>query len=345
MITIDGAQGEGGGQILRTSLTLSLLTGEPVRLHSIRAGRRKPGLMRQHLTAVQAAARVGGCELDGVGIGSTKLDFAPKRVAGGSYDFAIGTAGSTMLVLQTLLPALLFADAPSELLLEGGTHNPMSPPFDFFERVYAPMLRRMGAELECELLRPGFYPAGGGAVRVSITPVEKLEPIELLERGELVQRKATARVAHLPPHIAERELKVVRKKLQYLEHECTVTEHDDSTGPGNLLCIEQEYEHVSELCTGFGELHKRAEKVAYEACDQLRKYLEHGAPVGEHLADQLLLPMALAGGGVFRTGPLSLHSRTHIDILKRFLPLDVAVTREEGAGRVERVEVERRGSM
>ncbi|PIE24718.1 MAG: RNA 3'-phosphate cyclase [Planctomycetota bacterium] len=342
MIRIDGSQGEGGGQILRTSLTLSLLTGKPLQLHSIRAGRKKPGLMRQHLTAVQAAARIGNCPPGGVGIGSTELSFAPKQIQGGSFHFAIGSAGSTMLVLQTLLPALLFAQEPSELVLKGGTHNPMSPPFDFFQRVYAPLLRRMGAKLDCQLLRPGFFPAGGGAVRLSITPIEKLQPIEILERGKLLQRKATVHAAHIPPHIARRELKVVQKLLPYQDSDCEICEHPDSAGPGNLLCLEQQYEQVSELCTGFGQRYKSAEKVAHEVCDQMQDYLEHGAPVGRRLADQVLLPMALAGAGRFRTGPLSRHTQTQIDILKCFLPLEISVTREDGPKRVELVELGRK---
>jgi RNA 3'-terminal phosphate cyclase (ATP) len=335
MITIDGSQGEGGGQILRSSLTLALVTGQAVRLHSIRARRKKPGLMRQHLTAVQAAARVGGCSVPEAGIGTDKIEFRPNCIAGGHYDFAIGTAGSTMLVLQTLLPALLFADSPSELLLEGGTHNPMSPPFDFFAKAYAPLLERMGAKLDFELMRPGFFPAGGGALRIRIEPAQELEPIELLERGELQQRRAVAQIAHLDRDIARRELSVVRKRLGFGPEELEVQDHEDSIGPGNLLTIEQRYEHVTELVTGFGQRGVPAEKVAHNACDELQSYLQHGAPVGEHLADQILLPLALAGGGAFETGPMSLHTKTNIDVIQRFLP--VRIQTEVGENGTQRV--------
>src|SRR5262245_2007058 len=160
-ITIDGSAGEGGGQILRTALALSLVTARPFRIERIRAGRPKPGLLRQHLTAVQAAAKVGAARISGAEVGSLELTFEPTGLRGGAYDFAVGTAGSATLVLQTLLPALLRAREPSQLTIEGGTHNPYAPPFDFLARTFLPVLRRMGAAIEARLEAPGFYPAGG----------------------------------------------------------------------------------------------------------------------------------------------------------------------------------------
>ena len=162
MITIDGSAGEGGGQILRSSLALSLVTGQPFRMERIRAKRQKPGLLRQHLTAVEAAKAVGCAEVSGETLGSQTLDFRPGPVTPGNYRFAVGTAGSATLVLQTVLPALLTASDPSTLTLEGGTHNPLAPSFDFLDRCFMPLIHRMGPSVELELKRPGFFPAGGG---------------------------------------------------------------------------------------------------------------------------------------------------------------------------------------
>src|SRR4030095_11432506 len=218
MITIDGSFGEGGGQILRTSLGLSLVTGQPFRIDKIRAGRRNPGLLRQHLTAVKAAAKIGQAEVTGVNIGSTQLTFSPGRVAAGCYQFAVGTAGSATLVLQTVLPALLISedqDRETRLTLEGGTHNPFAPPFDFMTKAFLPLLERMGAQIEARLERYGFYPAGGGRFEIVIRPAKALVPIELNERGKILNRRATALVAHLPRGIAERELGVGHRKLSW----------------------------------------------------------------------------------------------------------------------------------
>src|SRR5262245_32836026 len=219
IITIDGSFGEGGGQILRTSLSLSLLTGKPFRIEKIRSGRKNPGLLRQHLTAVAAAAKVGQAEVSGASIGSTQLTFTPGEVLHGEYHFAIGTAGSTTLVLQTVLPALLVAKEltgqQTTLTLEGGTHNPFAPPYDFLIKAFLPILGRMGAFVEARLVRHGFYPAGGGKIEVTVYPASRLERIELTERGKIRERCARAVVANLPRKIAERELSIVQKKLSW----------------------------------------------------------------------------------------------------------------------------------
>ena len=204
-ITIDGSEGEGGGQILRTALALSLVTGRPFRIDGIRAGRRKPGLMRQHLTAVQGAAQVSGARVSGGDLGSRTLSFEPSQVRGGEYRLAVGTAGSATLVLQTVLPALLLAREPSRLTLEGGTHNPYAPPFDFLARTFLPILRRMGASIDVRLEMHGFYPAGGGRFAVAIEPCAALGRLSLLERGA-TRVTARAIVASLPETIAKREL-------------------------------------------------------------------------------------------------------------------------------------------
>ena len=328
MLTIDGSRGEGGGQILRTSLALSLITGTPFRITRLRAGRSKPGLMRQHLTAVEAAATVGDADVDGAALGSQELVFRPGSVKPGAYRFAVGTAGSTGLVLQTVLPPLLVADGASSLMLEGGTHNPFAPPFDFLARAFLPLLRRMGAHVEATLERAGFYPAGGGHVSVVVTGVAALAPLTLLARGATVRRRARAIVARLPRQIAERELAVVRSGLGWGagELEAVSIDGDRAPGPGNALLIEVESEQVTEVFTGFGERGRRAEAVAAGAVQDAGAYLAADVPVGPHLADQLLVPLALAGEGAFRTMPLTRHTITNIEVIREFLEIDIAVT-------------------
>jgi RNA 3'-terminal phosphate cyclase (ATP) len=203
MLEIDGARGEGGGQILRSSLALSLVTGTPFRIVNIRAGRKRPGLMRQHLTAVQAAVEVGQARVRGAEVGSRDLTFEPKAIRAGDYHFSVGTAGSATLVLQTVFPALALAKGPSTVTVEGGTHNPMAPPFDFLARAFLPLIERMGPRCQAVLERPGFYPAGGGRFRVSVEPAPAFARLDLRERGEIRGRRATAVVALLARSIAD----------------------------------------------------------------------------------------------------------------------------------------------
>lgn len=332
MITIDGSQGEGGGQILRSALALSLVTGKPFRIGNIRARRKKPGLMRQHLTAVNAAAEVGTAHVSGNAIGSRELAFAPTALRSGRYHFAVGTAGSCSLVLQTVLPALIIADGPSEILLEGGTHNPAAPPFDFLAGAFLPLLNRMGPSVTAALERPGFYPAGGGRMRVKVTPSRKLFPLYLLQRGEVLTQTARATVARLPRSIAEREIAVVREKLAWGEDRLSVRVEPDSSGPGNVLVLAVASEHVTEIFTGFGELGVSAETVAGRTVKEVREYLASGVPVGRHLADQLLLPLALAGGGAFRTLSPTAHTITNLEVLRLFLDLDIKVEQQDEQG-------------
>jgi RNA 3'-terminal phosphate cyclase (ATP) len=323
MIIIDGSYGEGGGQILRSSLTLSLITGKPIQIEKIRAGRKNPGLLRQHLTAVNAATEIGLAEVTGANIGSQQLTFTPQMIRGGQFRFAVGTAGSVTLVLQTVLPALLVADKESTLVLEGGTHNPFAPPFDYLEKVILPILKRMGATVTVKLERYGFYPAGGGKFSVEITPCAKLKRLVLAERGKLVSQTARALVANLPRQIAERELQTVKRKMEWKESQLEVEETRNSNGPGNIVMIELEYEKVTEIFTAFGEKNTRAEVVAERAAKEAKAYLQTEAAVGEHLADQLLLPMALGEGGNFTTVKPSLHTLTNIDVIKRFLEVEI----------------------
>ena len=337
ILTIDGSQGEGGGQVLRSSLAMSLVTGRPFVIENIRAGRKKPGLMRQHLTAVNAATKVSHAQVTGAEIGSVWLEFRPDQVEAGDYKFCVGTAGSATLVLQTVLPALMLTEGESNLTLEGGTHNPFAPPLDFLTKAYLPLVHRMGPKVTVNPLyvRPGFYPAGGGSFRVNIHPARQLGRLELPERGEIRARRVTAMVANLPQHIAERECRLLTEKTGWPQDCFTIEIVQHSRGPGNVVLIELESEHVTEVFTGFGQIGVRAEAVATRALDDARAYLAAGVPVGKYLADQLLLPLGIgahlgSGGGMFRTMSLSLHATTHIEILHRFLDLD---TKVEQAGR------------
>ena len=339
MITIDGSQGEGGGQILRTSLALSLVTGQPFRMERIRAKRQKPGLLKQHLTAVEAAKTVGCAEVEGAALSSQTLEFRPGPVTPGNYRFAVGTAGSATLVLQTVLPALLTASGHSTLTLEGGTHNPMAPPFDFLARSFMPLIHRMGPYVELELKRPGFYPAGGGRFHARIEPAKKLSRLDLLERGPITGRQARILVSKLPEHVGQRELAVVREQLKWREDECSIEAVKFPVGPGNAVVLAIEAEHVTEVFTGFGERGHPAEEVARAAVEAAKVWLEAGVPVDEHLADQLLIPMALAGGGSFRTTKPSLHATTNAEAVQRFVSIPIHTEQESGL--VWRVEVGR----
>lgn len=325
MIVIDGARGEGGGQILRSSLALATVRGLPCRIDHIRAARKKPGLLRQHLTAARAAAAVSSGSLVGDEIGSDSLTFRPGTARAGEYEFRVGTAGSTTLVLQTILPALITADGPSRVALEGGTHNPFAPPYDFLALAYLPLLERMGARVAATLERPGFFPAGGGRIVVEIEPAGRLQPLELLERTAIRRQRATAWVANLPRGIGERELKLVARKLGWRPSELRIEAVTGGAGPGNVIVLEVESPEVTEVFTGFGEVRRSAEQVAHNAVRACQKYLASTAPVGEYLADQLLLLLALAGGGAFRTTNVTRHTRTHAELLEIFGGVQVEI--------------------
>jgi RNA 3'-terminal phosphate cyclase (ATP) len=318
---------------------MSLVTGRHFVIENIRAGREKPGLMRQHLTAVKAAAEVGRAEVEGAEIGSARLEFRPGRVASGDYKFSVGTAGSTTLVLQTVLPALLLAEGESTIILEGGTHNPFAPPLDFLTKAYLPLINRLGPTVKVDpiTVRPGFYPAGGGTFTVRIEPTRQLGRLELIQRGDIRARRVTAMVANLPQHIGERQCRAIAEKTGWDKGCFLIERGEHSRGPGNVVLIELQSEHLSEVFTGFGQIGVRAETVAMRVLDEAHAYMAAEVPVGKHLADQLLLPLGIgahfgSGGGVFRTMALSLHATTHIELLRQFLELDVRVEKIDRGG-------------
>lgn len=330
MITIDGSQGEGGGQILRTGIALAAVTGQAVRFVKIRAGRAKPGLRRQHLVAVQAAARISAAALTGDALDSRELTFSPQAISGGDWVFDIGTAGSTTLVLQTVLPLLLQAETASTLRISGGTHNGMAPPAEFVQESLLPVLQGIGIDCQLTLERYGFFPAGGGQLLARIQPWTTVAPLELLQRGRQLQRQATAVIADLPAHVARREAQTLKHRLHWSHREVDEVEVA-ADGPGNILIARLRHQAVSSVFSAVGELRKPAERVAEEVVKQVRRHQQSDAPVEEHLADQLLLPLALGAGGRFRCATPSRHCRTNADVIGCFLgPVVQFLPQEDG---------------
>ena len=322
---IDGNQGEGGGQILRTALSLSMCLGKKISIQNIRAGRKKSGLLRQHLTAVKAAKEICQAVVKGDELGSTALEFEPHTIRGGKYRFSIGTAGSTNLVFQTILPALLQAKESSEVFLSGGTHNMSAPSFEYLTGCFLPTLEKMNVQVACKLLRYGFYPKGGGEWIARIEPLTTSKRLKLLKRGDLLSSKAIAFIAQIPLHVSDRELKKVAQKLDFLDDQL-ITKEVDSLGSGNLLSLQLKFKQTAAFFEAVAQRGVPAEKVANQAIKLFTRYFYSGAVVDEHLADQLLLPMALNQGGSFITHALSLHTKTNIEVINQFI--DGAITTE-----------------
>lgn len=320
-VEVDGSRGEGGGQILRTSLALSILTGKPLHMTRIRANRPKPGLQRQHSACVHAAALLCSAKVTGGEVGSSELMFEPSVARATNLEIDIGTAGSTTLVVQTILIPALASNQPLRARITGGTHNPFAPPYDFLERVFLPHLRAMGADVTLTLEKHGMMPKGGGALVLETVP-SKLKPIDIVDAPAMTKCRATAIVAGLARHIGERECDVAEDEMP--DPECNIVEL--AHGPHNVFMVEAELANgYRELVIAHGEKGKPAEDVAMAAIDELHAWVDAAVPVGEHLADQLLLPMAVARGGRYRAGPLSLHSTTNIDTIRLFLDVPIRV--------------------
>lgn len=321
-IVIDGSIGEGGGQILRTALGLAIATGRPFRMERIRARRSRAGLLRQHATAVAAAAAIAGARVRGGEVGSETLSFEPRAPKAGSYSFTVGTAGSTALVLHAILPGLLAAEGESEVVIEGGTDAPSAPSFDHLVHAYAPWLRRMGAEVEATIDERGFYPAGGGRIRFRVRG-GRLTPIRALEREPVLGVEVVARIAGSVPHeVAERELAIVAERLAHLEPRVR-TESVRSRGPGNALIATVHHAGGPSVFAEFGEKGVRAEHVANDLVQQVLRFLASDAAVDEYTADQLVLLLALAGGGAMRTTRVTDHLRTQLALIPAFLPREI----------------------
>ena len=315
MSTIVIHGGEGGGQILRSALTLSLLMQVPFRIEGIRSKRQKPGLLRQHLTAVHAAAQVGDAEVSGDGLGSQTLSFRPRALRGGDLTLSIGSAGSTTLVLQTLLPALLRAREPSTVTITGGTHNPSAPPVPFLQKTFLPLVKRLGADVALRLDQIGFFPAGGGRIVARITPPETLSPLSCGVRGPLTHRAVRVLLADVPYQVGEREVKEVCHLLDWPVEVAVIETIRRSASPGNTVFVEAGDDEVVEVFTGFGRRGIRAEDVAADAAREAQAYLDGGAQVGPYLADQLIPLLAAGPGGSFVTTELTPHATSQIALL------------------------------
>lgn len=328
-LVIDGSQGEGGGQILRTALTLSILTQKNIELINLRSKRKRSGLLRQHLTSVLAAQEICGATTEGVELGSTHIRFSPGRVKPGHFHFVIGTAGSTVLVCQTILPVLALAKERSTVTFEGGTHNGMSPSLSFLEQSYLPILSHMGVKCDIQTISFGFSPAGGGKWQLSIEPTEKLSPVHLSEPGsgyaqELHNCSLHALISALPESIGWREIRTAQSILNW-QGASSQVQDVVSSGPGNSFQLSIQSKVHRNVFEVVGELGVSAEKVAKRAARRVNTFLHAQAAVEEHLADQLLLLIALAGSGSFTTTKPSLHTITNIKVIKQITGTRIAI--------------------
>lgn len=334
---IYGSQGEGGGQILRTSLALATLLQKTIEIRDIRAKRKKPGLRPQHLLAVQALAEISDAETKGAFQNSTSLTFRPRTIRGGNYRFTIGTAGSTSLLLAAILPPLLFSPEPSQIVIDGGTHVPFSPPFHYLEKIFFPSLRLMGAEINVSINRWGWYPKGGGKISVNINPAKELNGVQWRNRGQLKSLEMVIGLSNLPGHIAERQQAHVQKKLAENGYgvESRIVS-PPAAGPGNMVFLRTVFEETLAGFSGLGRRGKPAEQVAEEVLREWFNFNNSQATVDYHLADQLLLYMALAKGkSVFFTEKLTDHLTTNIKIIEQFLPVHFELDHLAGKVSVE----------
>jgi RNA 3'-phosphate cyclase len=332
-VELDGSSGEGGGQILRSSLTLSLLTGRPFHLRHIRARRARPGLQPQHLMCVRAAAQVGQAEVKGDSKDSTDLVFEPGPVAPGKYSFPIGTAGATSLVLQTVyLPLALKGDVPSEVTVTGGTHVPRSPAFHFLDTTWRPYLELLGLRLKLRMPRPGFYPRGGGVLEAHIQPCPRLYGLQLEPAPKPTRATGFSAVAGLPEDIASRQARRAVKRLEDRLAEVDLREETWPGGPGTVLAVVLETAPVPTLFFSLGERGKRAERVADEAVDETFAYLKAGPGIDPHSADQLVLPLAVASGpSAYPVAEVTQHLVTNVAVIRHFVDRDIQLEGAEGA--------------
>ncbi|EQB63174.1 MAG: RNA 3'-terminal phosphate cyclase [candidate division Zixibacteria bacterium RBG-1] len=341
MLRIDGNYGEGGGQILRTALALSLVLQKPIEIYNIRKGRKNPGLAPQHLTSVNAAAKISGAQVEGNKLKSEELKFSPGQIKAGQYLFNVaeerGSAGSVALVLQSILLPLSLAAGSSKVTLLGGTHVPFSPPFTYYQEIFFPTLQRLGLNIKSEIKRCGFYPKGGGEVVCEIQPVAEIKNLNLLERGKLLKLSGISAMANLPLSIADRQKNSALKLLQQKNLKADIKIIPAfSFGQGTFFFLKAEFENCAAGFGSLGEMGKRAEIVAEEAVSQLLQFLSTDAVIEEHSADQLIPFLALAKqSSAFTVSKISKHLLTNIWVVKQFLEIEISLEGEEGqAGKV-----------
>jgi RNA 3'-terminal phosphate cyclase (ATP) len=332
MNLIDGSQGEGGGQILRTSLALSLITSQPFKIVNIRSRRQQPGLRPQHLTSVKAAASIGRSELEGAILGSTELIFRPGKIHPGRYEFNIATAGSTSLVLQTVCLPLSLATSTSNVTITGGTHVPKSPIFEYLDHHWLTFLHRLGLDIHLSLDTAGFYPQGGGQMQARIHSNSSIASLDLVQRGQLHQIRGISAVANLDRRIAERQRDQVLKRLgdHYRLNDIRILDLT-SRFKGTFLLLIAEFEYSQACYSALGELGKPAERVADDAIDAMERFLVSDGAVDHYMADQLLLPLSFAGRpSQIRTSQITDHLLTNADVINSFLPKRIQITGKRG---------------
>lgn len=328
MVEIDGAYGEGGGQVLRSSLTLSALTGEPLVIHDIRANRNQPGLRPQHLTAVNAIVKITRAQVEGNHLDSTFVQLIPNKPIGGTYQFDISTAGALCLVLQTIFLPLSFAQGRSQILLTGGTHVPWSPIWHYLQECWLPLMSRMGFQANLQLETAGFYPRGGGTAQVNILPVQSLKPFICLDRGELLRIEGLSGVANLDITIAKRQKHQALRRLYDVCRESKIkTLEIPAVGKGTFLLLKAVFSKGGCACySALGAPGKRAERVADEAVDQIFSFLSTPGCVDHYMADQLLLPLSIIPGkSAFYTNEVSHHLLTNAYVIRQFLPVEINI--------------------
>lgn len=331
MLEIDGSMGEGGGQVLRSSLTLAAITGKPFRIKNIRAGRPRAGLRPQHLRAVEAVAEICKARVDGAAIGTTELIFRPGPVKAGTYRFDIGTAGSTSLILETVLLPLSRTGRQSRVTITGGTHVPWSPCFEYLAWHWLSFLNRLGITADLTMKQAGFYPLGGGVVRAEIYPGADMKPLILKERGELITIRGLSGSANLPDHIIERQRRQVLKRLERYPVSGIEISRMAAYSPGTVLLLLAEFEYGQCCFFGLGERGKPAERVADEAVDDLEDFIDTEAVIDHFLADQLLLPIALADNASrFTASKVSRHLLTNAEVIRLFLPVEIEIHEQSG---------------
>jgi RNA 3'-terminal phosphate cyclase (ATP) len=344
MIEIDGALGEGGGQVLRSALSLSVITGKEMYIYNIRARRSKPGLMAQHLKSVDASAAVSSADVDGAVLNSTRLTFRPSKPRSGRYRFDIGTAGATTLVLQTIFLPLSLASSSSSVIISGGTHVPWSPCYEYLAFHWLPVLRRIGYDAQVELEQAGFYPPGGGRINATLRPIGAISPLNLTQRGKLLRIQGISAVANLPVSIADRQKRQAILRLLRLPELGAApdlrirVQQLLSATKGTFLFLLAEFENGQCCYFSLGAQGKPAERVADEAVDSLLAFMASGASIDQYLADQLLLPLSLATGpSELHTSRITPHLLTNAMVLRAFLPAKIEIQGDEGQAGLVRI--------
>lgn len=333
MINIDGSIGEGGGQILRTCLSLALITGQSFRISNIRSGRQRPGLRAQHVKAVELAAKIGKADVIGDKLNSTTISFTSRMVRPGHYKCNISTAGSTSLVLQTIYLPLSLGSAESSILISGGTHTKWSPSFDFLLHHWLVFMKKIGFKMSLNLDLAGFYPQGGGSIGAKIHPIKSISPLKLTQRGTLKQIHGISAVANLDRRIAERQRDQIVRRLghRYPLNEIRV-KNMPSRFKGTTICLICDFENSQCCYFALGELGKPAERVADDVADSIERFLSTDAVIDEFLADQILLPLAFAQSrSIYSTPKITSHLITNSEIIQKFLPVKIQISGETGS--------------